>query len=232
MSIQRLKWRRATHPLLPSKDPTWVRARAVPSLGWWQIRVLQLPSAGGGHRHPCGEHTARQGAPQRLPPKLCHQHQIFWVLCGAAPRVSRAPQIHPAAAQQTQRAPANPKGAGISQDRSSGDNGPPTCSCSAGHCKSPCRETLCWWTISNLSSSHYSHMWGLFSKALILWPNAAPMDDCSKSGFYRAVEELHKDCAFLGALVLRANSDPRFCCCQVRVKPSLLGGLLFFKSEI
>lgn len=108
-----------------------------------------------------------------------------------------------------------------------GVDGPPACSLTAGNCRPPCRETLCWRAVPNLCSNYYSQMWGWFSKGLIVWPNTAARDNhsISCSGFFRAVEELCKGCVFLGAIVLRVRSDPCFWC--FRKSNTILTGRIF-----
>lgn len=99
INIHRLKWRWATHSLLPSKDPMWDHSRAVLLDGVIVDHCAAASFCRWRPLYPCW--TAH---PQAQHPSAAPSQAVLLapnVMSGTAPRLSRAPQIHSAPALQT-----------------------------------------------------------------------------------------------------------------------------------
>lgn len=157
-STHTLKWRRAAHPLPSHKDSPWVLC-----LAWSDDGPVSLtPSAGGGHWCYCWEAHHQAGC-------LSFSGSLP-NFCMAGPPAQCSSKTQQSSANPLSISPTNPEGSwpppllpnqsklGSPRTGLPGVDGPPSCSLTAGNCKPPCRETLCWRAVPNLCSNYYSQM--------------------------------------------------------------------------
>lgn len=153
-STHTLKWRRVAHPLLSHKDSPWVHARAVPCLGWQWACGPQMPSAGGGHWCCCwgAHHQAGCLSFSGSLPIFYMAGLPAWCSSKTHQSSETPLRISPANPESSWSLPLLPNQSKLGSPRMGlpGVDKPPTCSLTAGNCKPPCRETLCWKAIPNL----------------------------------------------------------------------------------